>query len=79
MVTFYKIRKILYEIFKEGSRSIQEWVELLSGNIGESPNKDNPEISSKIKTFEPSYSVEGETAKNINLPRVSDTTTEISG
>lgn len=73
----------LYNFFKMGSRSIQEWVELQSGNIGESPVKDNPEINSEIKEAESSYSVENEPLKesleNIISPRVSDTPTEISG
>ena len=35
-------------------------MELQSGNIGETPLVDNPEISSEIKESEPSYSVETE-------------------
>lgn len=52
----------LYNFFKDGSRSIKEFIELLSGNIGENPiNKDNTEISSKItKGLETSYSVGNE-------------------
>lgn len=50
----------LYEFFKDGSRSIEEFMELQSGNIGETPLVDNPEISSEIKESEPSYSVETE-------------------
>lgn len=40
---------------------IEESSESLSGNIGESPTlKDNTEISSEIKEFEPSYSIGNE-------------------
>ena len=40
---------------------IEESSELLSGNIGESPNQDNTEINSEItKGSESSYSVESE-------------------
>ena len=40
---------------------IEESSELLSGNIGETPEKDNTEINSDIKESESSYSVEVET------------------
>lgn len=40
---------------------IEESLELLSGNIGEIPEKENPEINSETKDSESSYSVEGET------------------
>ena len=50
----------LYEFFKDGSRSIEEFMELQSGNIGETPLVDNPEISLESKESEPSYSVETE-------------------
>lgn len=43
---------------------IEESLELSSGNIGESPVMDNPEINSEIKESESSYSVEGETVNN---------------
>lgn len=61
--TIYLDRKYkLYQFFKDtGSRSKEEFLELLSGNIGESPEMDNTEISSEIaKGSEPSYSVESE-------------------
>ena len=59
--TVYLDRKYeLYKFFKDGSRSIEEFMELQSGNIGETPLVDNPEISSEIKESEPSYSVETE-------------------
>lgn len=60
--TIYLNRKYkLYNFFKNGSRSVQEWAELQSGNIGESPEKDNTEINSEIaQGSESSYSVEGE-------------------
>ena len=41
---------------------VEESLELLSGNIGESPKKENPEINSETKESESSYSVEGETS-----------------
>lgn len=52
----------LYKLFKDKKCcSLEEFNELLSGNIGESPEMENPEISSEItKGSEPSYSVEGE-------------------
>lgn len=50
----------LYEFFELGSRSVEEFTELLSGNIGETPEMDNTEINSEIKESESSYSVEVE-------------------
>lgn len=52
----------LYQFFKDtGSRSKEEFLELLSGNIGENPKMENPEINSEItKGSESSYSVETE-------------------
>ena len=48
--------------FKNGSRSVKEFTELLSGNIGESPiYQDNTEINSENKESESSYSIESET------------------
>lgn len=76
---------------------LEESKELLSGNIGKIPEKENPEINSEIKKSGSLYSVECETCnlytklgcmsssyyciknKNIIIPRVSDTPTEISG
>lgn len=58
----------LYNFFKNGSRSVEEFTELQSGNIGEKlelESRDymyeNPEINSETKKSESSYSVEGET------------------
>ena len=39
----------LYQFFKNGSRSVEEFTELSSGNIGETPEMDNPEITEEIK------------------------------
>lgn len=50
----------LYNFFKEGSRSLQEYEELLETNIGEGCDV-NPEISTETKESVPSYSVDGET------------------
>lgn len=51
----------LYLFFKNGSRSIEEFTELLSGNIGEKSEMENTEINSEItQGSESSYSVEGE-------------------
>ena len=41
----------LYQFFKNGSRSVEEFTELSSGNIGETPEMDNPEITEEIKEF----------------------------
>lgn len=51
----------LYKFFKDGSRSVKEFTELQSGNIGETPEMDNTEINSETKESESSYSVEVET------------------
>lgn len=40
---------------------IEKSSELLSGNIGKSPKKDNTEINSETKESESSYSVDSET------------------
>ena len=61
--TIYLDRKYkLYQFFKDtGSRSKEEFLELLSGNIGESLEIDNTEINSEItKGSESLYSVESE-------------------
>ena len=60
--TIYLDRKYkLYEFFKNGSRSVEEFTELLSGNIGGKLVTENTEINSKIaKGFESSYSVVSE-------------------
>lgn len=51
----------LYLFFKNGSRSVEEFTELLSGNIGGKPEMENTEINSEItQGSESSYSVEGE-------------------
>ena len=51
----------LYNFFKKGSRSTKEFIELSSGNIGENPIKENPEINLESKKSESSYSIESET------------------
>lgn len=51
----------LFEFFKNGSRSVKEFAELLSDNIGEASGMGNTEINSEIKESESSYSVEVET------------------
>lgn len=48
-----------------GAVPIEESSELLSGNIGETPEMDNTEINSEIKESESSYSVEVETIKQL--------------
>ena len=53
--------------------------ELLLGNIGEGPKKDNTEINLESKKSKSSYSVGNEPEKNIISPRVSDIPTETSG
>lgn len=52
----------LYKLFKDKKCcSLEEFNELLSGNIGETPEMENPEINSEItKGSESSYSVETE-------------------
>ena len=46
--TIYLDRKYkLYNFFKNGSRSLEEFNELQSGKIKKSPEKDNPEITSE--------------------------------
>ena len=47
----------------------KELEELLSGNIGETPEKDNPEINLDSKESKSSYSVGSETYKEYNLPK----------
>lgn len=51
----------LYQFFKQGSRSVEEFTELSSGNIGGTPEMGNTEISLESKKSEPSYSVGNET------------------
>ena len=49
----------LYQFFKNGCRSKEEFLELSSGNIGKTPEMEDPEINSEIaKGSESSYSVE---------------------
>ena len=48
---------------------MQECIELSSGNIGETPEKDNPEINLDSKESKSSYSVGSETYKEYNLPK----------
>lgn len=59
---------------------IEESSEVLSGNIGETPNKDNTEINLEPKESKSSYSIGLEPPSETTIdPRVSDTPTEISG
>lgn len=53
----------LFKFFQNGSRSVKEFTELLSGNIGGKPIQENPEINLEIKKSKSLYSVEGETYK----------------
>lgn len=53
----------LYQFFKQGSRSLQEWNELLQTENGEICD-DNPVLSSETKGSEPVYSVEIEPEKS---------------
>lgn len=53
--------KFLWDITGFEAVPIEESSELLSGNIGETPEMDNTEINSEIKESESSYSVEVET------------------
>ena len=50
----------LYEFFKNGSRSVQEWAELSSSKIGESPIEGNTEVIEEIKESSTPYSIENE-------------------
>ena len=52
----------LYQFFKQGSRSLQEWNELLQTENGEICD-DNPVVNSEIKKSESPYSVEIEPEK----------------
>ena len=70
----YLTRKYEHYLNYKRGRSVQEYTELLSGNIGEKlelESRDqmyeNPEINSEIKESESSYSVEGETYANTNI------------
>lgn len=59
--TMYLDRKYkLYEFFKNGSRSVEEFTELLQTNIGEKPKKEDTEINTETKESVSSYSVEVE-------------------
>lgn len=51
----------LYEFFKNGSRSVQEWAELSSSKIGGSPIEGNTEVIEEIKEPSTPYSIENET------------------
>lgn len=48
----------LFNFFKQGSRSVEEFTELLQTNIGENLETENTEISTETKESVPSYSVE---------------------
>lgn len=69
------------DIFEPISKAVhaEESYELLLGNIGEGPEKDNTEINLESKKSKSSYSVGNEPEKNIISPRVSDIPTETSG
>ena len=59
--TIYLDRKYkLYEFFKNGSRSVQEWAELSSSKIGESPIEGNTEVIEETKESSTPYSIENE-------------------
>lgn len=58
-----KYNKFLF--FKNGSRSIQEWIELSSGKIGENPIQDNTEVNVETKKSTSPYSVDNETSNRI--------------
>jgi len=61
--TIYLDRKYkLYQFFKQGSRSLQEWRELLQTKNGEICD-DNPVVNSETKKSESPYSVEIEPEK----------------
>lgn len=55
---FYKYK--LYEFFKDGSRSVQEWAELSSSKIGGGPVEGNTEVIEEIKESSTPYSIENE-------------------
>lgn len=56
-------RTLADEFFKNGSRSVQEWAELSSSKIGESPIEGNTEVIEEIKESSTPYSIENETNK----------------
>lgn len=59
--TIYLDRKYkLYEFFKNGSRSVQEWAELSSSKIGKDPAKDDTEVIEEAKESSIPYSIENE-------------------
>ena len=59
--TIYLDRKYkLYEFFKNGSRSVQEWAELSSSKIGGSPIEGNTEVIEETKESSIPYSIENE-------------------
>ena len=58
---FLLIRKYkLYEFFKNGSRSVQEWAELLSSKIGGDPIEGDTEVIEEAKESSIPYSIENE-------------------
>lgn len=62
--TIYLDRKYrLYEFFKNGSRSVQEWTELLSSKVGENSTESNTEVIEEIKEPSTLYSIENESIK----------------
>lgn len=48
----------LYEFFKNGSRLVEEFTKLQQTKIGETPEKDNPEVTTETKKSVAPYSVE---------------------
>lgn len=59
--TIYLDRKYkLYEFFKNGSRSVQEWAELSSSKIGKDPAKGDTEVIEEAKESSIPYSIENE-------------------
>lgn len=62
--TIYLDRKYkLYEFFKNGSRSVQEWAELSSSKIGKDPAKGDTEVIEEAKESSIPYSIENEPNK----------------
>lgn len=59
-ITYLDRKYKLYEFFKNGSRSVQEWAELSSSKIGESPIEGNTEVIEEIKESSTPYSIENE-------------------
>jgi hypothetical protein len=56
----------LYEFFRNGSRSVQEWTELSSSKIGGSPIEGNTEVIEETKESSTPYSIENEPIKQFS-------------